>query len=410
MRAARELLREERRGRLFLATYAQSSLGTGAGYVALVVLAYERRPSAWAIALVLMADFLPAMALGPMLGAAADRWSRRWCTVAADLVRGAAFIGIAFVGGIGPTIALALLAGLGSALFTPAALAAIPSLVDEERLPAATSLFGGITDVGRTVGPALAGLGMIVASPQAVVVANGATFLISAALLVRLDFGKRPDSASGDHPMGLLREAREGLVEGARMPGIQIMLLASSGILLFAGMLNVAELLLARKLGAGSVGYAVLVAAYGAGFVAGSLSGARGGDLYELKRRYLGGILVMGLGLVLCSVVPLFGAALAAFAVTGFGNGLMLVHERLIFQRVVPDRLMARLFSLADTAGSWAFALAFVAAGALLSVAGTRALFLIAGAGGIAIWAGSAYGMRSLWARTALSEPARAET
>jgi MFS family permease len=236
------------------------------------------------------------------------------------------------------------------------------------------------------------------------------TFLISAALLVRLDFGKRPDSASGDHPMGLLREAREGLVEGARMPGIQIMLLASSGILLFAGMLNVAELLLARKLGAGSVGYAVLVAAYGAGFVAGSLSGARGGDLYELKRRYLGGILVMGLGLVLCSVVPLFGAALAAFAVTGFGNGLMLVHERLIFQRVVPDRLMARLFSLADTAGSWAFALAFVAAGALLSVAGTRALFLIAGAGGIAIWAGSAYGMRSLWARTALSEPARAET
>ncbi|HEX8073340.1 MAG TPA: hypothetical protein VF545_00020, partial [Thermoleophilaceae bacterium] len=65
MRAARELLRKERRGRLFLAAYTQSSLGNGAGYVALVVLAYDRRPSAWAIALVLMADFLPAMVVGP---------------------------------------------------------------------------------------------------------------------------------------------------------------------------------------------------------------------------------------------------------------------------------------------------------------------------------------------------------
>ncbi|MEA2374108.1 MAG: hypothetical protein QOD53_571 [Thermoleophilaceae bacterium] len=410
MRAARELLRKERRGRLFLAAYAQSSLGNGAGYVALVVLAYDRRPSAWAIALVLMADFLPAMVVGPLLGAAADRWSRRWCAVASDVVRGAAFIAIAFVGDIGSTIALALVAGAGAALFTPAALAAIPGLVGEERLPAATSLFGGITDLGRTVGPALAGIGMIVAGPEAVVVANGVTFLISALLLMRLDFGKRPAAQAGQQPTGLLREAREGLVAGARMPGIQIMLLASSGILLFAGMLNVAELLLARKLGTGSVGYAVLVAAYGLGFVAGSLTGARGRDLAELKRRYLGGILIMGLGLVLSGVAPLFGAALVAFAVTGFGNGLVLVNERLIFQQVVPDRLMGRLFALADTAGSWAFAIAFVAAGALLAVAGTRTLFLVAGAGGIAIWAASSYGLRSLWNRPHLGEPARAET
>jgi MFS family permease len=397
MRAARELLRKERRGRLFLAAYTQSSLGNGAGYVALVVLAYDRRPSAWAIALVLMADFLPAMVVGPLLGAAVDRWSRRWCAVASDLVRAVAFIGIAFVGSIGATVALALLAGVGAALFTPAALAAIPSLVEEENLPAATSLFGGITDLGRTVGPALAGLGMVVAGADAVVIVNGVTFLVSAALLARLDWGRRPQADDDERPVGLLREAREGLVAGARMPGIQVMLLASSGVLLFAGMLNVAELLLARKLGTGEVGYSALVAAYGGGFVAGSLYGARGGELSDLKRRYLGGILIMGLGLVLSGVAPLFGFALAAFAVTGFGNGMMLVHERLIFQRVVPDRLMGRLFALADTAGSWAFALAFVAAGALLSVAGTRTLFLVAGAGGILIWAVSAYGLRSLW-------------
>ena len=45
--------------RLFFLAHAQSSLGTGAGYVALLVLAYKRFPSPWAVALVLLADFFP---------------------------------------------------------------------------------------------------------------------------------------------------------------------------------------------------------------------------------------------------------------------------------------------------------------------------------------------------------------
>ena len=87
MRETLELLKNERAGRLFFAAYAQSALGTGAAYVALVVLAYQRGRSPWAIALVLMADFIPAMIFGPVFGAIADRWSRRWCLVASDLVR-----------------------------------------------------------------------------------------------------------------------------------------------------------------------------------------------------------------------------------------------------------------------------------------------------------------------------------
>src|SRR5207247_1865036 len=140
-----DLLKSERRGRLFFLAHAQSSLGTGAGYVALVVLAYKRQHSAWAIALVLMADFLPAMLLGPLLGAAADRWSRRTCAVVADVARAPAFIAIGLVGGLGATVALALLAGAGAGLFTPAALAALPSLVEHERAPAATALYGALT-------------------------------------------------------------------------------------------------------------------------------------------------------------------------------------------------------------------------------------------------------------------------
>jgi MFS family permease len=395
LRATLRLLRLEPRARLFFGSYAQSALGNGAGYVALVVLAYQAWHSPWAISLVLLADFLPAMLFGPLFGAAADRWSRRRIAIISDLARAVAFIGIAFVGGIWAIIGFALLAGAGAGLFTPAILAALPSLVEEERLPAATSLYGALTDAGRAIGPALAGLGLLVASPEAVAAANGITFLLSAVVLGMVKFGGTPEGAS--ERAGLLREAREGITATARMSGIRVLIGASSGLLLFAAMLNVTELLVAEDLGSGDTGYSVLVAAAGIGFVAGSLAGANGAPIAELKRRYIGGILVMALGIALFAIAPVFVLALLGLGLTGVGNGLLLTHERLIFQKVVPDRLLGRAFALADTAGSWAFAVAFVGAGAALAQVGETALLLGASGGAAVICLWAAYALRTTW-------------
>src|ERR671919_362398 len=78
MRPVLDLLKHERRARIFFLALAQSSLGTGAAYVALLLVAYERFRSPWAIGLILLADVLPAMVLGPVFGAVADRCWRRW--------------------------------------------------------------------------------------------------------------------------------------------------------------------------------------------------------------------------------------------------------------------------------------------------------------------------------------------
>src|SRR3954471_909305 len=141
------LLLREPRARLFFWAHAQSSLGTGAGYTGLLLIAYDRYPGAWGITLVLLADFLPAIVLGPIFGAAADRWSRRACAVVSDVLRAGAFIGIALVGSIEATVALALVAGFGAGLFQPAILAGLPSLVKEDRVPAVMSLYGSIREV-----------------------------------------------------------------------------------------------------------------------------------------------------------------------------------------------------------------------------------------------------------------------
>jgi MFS family permease len=399
-----DLLRSEPRARRFFAAYAQSSIGNGAGYVALVVLAYDRWHSPWAITLVLMADFVPAMLFGPLFGAVADRWSRRRIAVLSDLLRAVAFVAVGLVGGIWATVALALLAGTGAGLFTPAVLAALPSLVDERRLPAATSLYGGITDAGRFIGPGLAALAMSLSSAKAVVIVNGATFLVSAAVVAMTRFGDAPGRADAAEDGGLLRQAREGVVAIARMPGVKTLVLSSSGVILFGAMVNVAELLLAKALGVGAVGYSVLVAIFCAGVAVGSLSGAGGTGVPEYKRRYLLGILLIGAGL-LAAAVPSYPVAALGLALAGLGNGVALVNERLICQRVIPDGVMARAFAVFDTAGSWAFAIAFVGAGALLSFTGPRPLLLLAGLGSVFIWTLAKVALRGLWEVAAEPEP-----
>src|SRR3954449_4372355 len=90
------LLKGERRARWFFAAHLQGALGAGAGYIALLVLAYDRIGSAWGATAVLLADLLPAMLLGPVLGGLIDRTSRLGAAIVADVIRTLAFAGLAF--------------------------------------------------------------------------------------------------------------------------------------------------------------------------------------------------------------------------------------------------------------------------------------------------------------------------
>ncbi len=385
--------------RVYFAVLSQSALGNGAGYIALLVVAYERFHSAWAISLILVADLVPAGLFGPILGAAADRWSRRNCLIVSDVLRGAAFLGIGLVDGFPATVGLALLAGVGTGLFNPASLAAIPSLVRPERLPAATALYGAITDLGFIVGPALAALLLLLGGPEVILFANAATFVLSALVLSRLSFGAAPrlDERAGPRP-GLLREAKEGLAAIAGMAGVRTVVIASGAMLLAAGLFNVAELPFAKdELDAGAAGFAALTAIYGLGFVGGSLSGSRGGEPRVLKRRFLSGLALVGAGFIACGIAPVFAAALPAFAIAGIGNGLLLVYERLLIQTTVADTVMARVFGVRDGLSAWAFASAFLAAGGLIEAFGVRTVLVIAGAGGLLVWAISRFALRHAW-------------
>ena len=396
------VLKYEPRARWFLLANAQSAIGTGAAAVALVVLAYDRMHSPWAITFVLLADFVPTMVLGPIFGAAADRWSQRTCAIAADALRAAAFIALGLVGSYWATVALALVGGIGTALFTPAVLAALPTLAREDRSAAITSLDGATRDLGRTLGPLGAAVGFPLIGPENVMIVNGATFAVSVVVLALVPFGEKRRAAGGYR--ALLREAREGLALTWRLDGVRVVVWASTAITVFAAMVNVGELLIARGLGAGAAGFAVLLVVFGLGVVVGSLAGARGGTLREMRSRYLGALLLTAVAMIGIGLSPNYAAGLFGFAAMGLGNGLVVVHERLIFHAAVPKRLMGRAFAVLETLGGWGFAAAFIGAGAMIAAIGVRAMFVVAGAGGLAVWALATVSLRSAWSGSELDE------
>jgi MFS family permease len=385
VRPVQSLIRHEPSACRFLIAHAQSSLGNGIGYVSLLLLAYERLRSPWAIALVLLADWLPAMVLGPALGALGDRWSRRGCMMTADALRAVAFTGLVLIGGFAPMLGFALLAGVGSALFFPAALSALPDMVEREHVAPLTSTYGALSSIGQTVGPALAGVMVAIASPEAALLVNAATFVVSIAVLaaLRVRAPERTDEAG----------EKTGAIAVVRaLPGVPVLLGSVAALALFMGMLNVAEpLLITRDLAGAAAAFGVFVAVFGLGDVAGSLAAAEGRGEDAMRRRYVVGLSFVGAGLLGLAASPALWAAVAAGGVAGFGMGLSVANQRLLLQHTVPEHARGRVFGLADAAGAWGMALSLLAAGSLVALVGVRPVLAAAGAGVLAVTAATTF-------------------
>jgi MFS family permease len=232
---------------------------------------------------------------------------------------------------------------------------------------------------------------------------NAVTFAISALLLTKVGFRARQPDTDAD-PVAkrwhsaLLGEASAGLRASFGTRALRIVILASTVGLLCAGLFNVAELpFVTKELGVGGSGFALLVALFGIGVALGSLVGTRGGELPMLKRRYLAGLLLMAVSLVGIGLSYVLGTAVVTFVGAGLGNGMMLVHERLLIQTIVPDRMLGRVFGTKDALTAWAFAVAFLLSPAFIGLFGTRRMLLVAGAAALLAWLVPAIALRGAW-------------
>ncbi|MEK6275558.1 MAG: MFS transporter [Actinomycetota bacterium] len=355
---------------LFLAAFG-SGLGTWLAFVALTIDVWDRTRSGTWVGALLIADFLPAIALGLMTGPLVDRLSRRRVMVSADLVRFLVFCTLPFAQSATQIIALAAVAGFATGFFRPAVYAGLPNLVEDAELPNAQGLLQATDAMTTVLGPLAGGVLVAATNPDWAYGINAITFLISAVLILRIPAHLLQVAQAATE--GHWRDVAEGLqlIRGSR--ALLTVLIAWNVSMLGNAGVNVAEVVLAKvSFNAGDFGFGLMLASAGFGLIFGSL---RAGSLVDRRRVadvYVTGLGMMAIGIGAAALAPNVWFAAVCVVISGAGNGVALVCNALLVQRWAPDRLRGRVFTVLMSSNYAVLGLGMVAAGPLTDAVGAR--------------------------------------
>jgi MFS family permease len=363
---------------LFLAS-AGSAFGTYLAAVALTLHVFGLTGSGAWVAALLVADFLPIVVIGLVLGPLIDRFQRRRLMIAADLTRAAVFCALPFVSTPGAIVGLAAVAGVATGFFRPAVYAGVPNLVaDDEDLTEANSLLTGVENLAWVVGPVVAGALVASFGSDPAYWINAATFAFSALLVARIPARQLQSEESLSR--GHWRDVRDGISLVLQAPQLRTVLLVWNVVIVGNAAVNVAEVVFAQEsLGAGSTGFGVLVASSGVGLTLGSFATPVFMGTLGLHRLYVLSVALMGVGWGAAAMAPSLWVAVPLVVVATVGNGMAIVCNQVLIQRGAPDRLRGRAIAVLMSSTYATMAVAMGVAGVLVNALGGRAVWALAG-------------------------------
>jgi MFS family permease len=231
--------------------------------------------TALTVSLVQTATTLPTFLIGLPAGALGDILDRRKLMLGAQffMLVCAAVLGVLTVMdriGIASVLALTFGIGLGSALLRPSWQAVQPELVEREEIPQAAALNGVSMNMARAVGPAIGGVLVAITNAGAVFLANAASFL---GVMGVLAWWKRPPQESALGAEHVTHAMRVGTRFVRHSPRLRSVLTRTLSFCLFSSALWALLPVIAHdRLGLGSGGYGLLLAAVGIGAVGGAFA------------------------------------------------------------------------------------------------------------------------------------------
>lgn len=246
-----------------------SNVGRWMEAVAVGVLVTETTGQAGWTGLVAVAAFAPNALLSPLGGALADRVHRKRLLVASVSVQGvlaALLTLLAATGNAAPGVVtvVVLAAGCAGALGFPAYQAILPDLVPGSDLPGAIALASAQWNLGRVLGPALAGVAIGAGGYEWAFGINAATYLVAVVVLVSLPIAPQRRTSDG----GLLASIGDGFRFAATEPGIRaVLVFFSITLFLAAPFIGLIPAVAIKVFDAGTAGTAALVTAQGVGAV-----------------------------------------------------------------------------------------------------------------------------------------------
>ncbi len=371
--------------RRLAATYAINELGDWMGLIALSVLVYDETGSALATAaLFIGTGFLPAM-LAPVLVAKVELPRPRYALPVLYCAEAAVFAGMALLALNFSLPGLIVLAAIDGALMLAArslTRAVAASLLEPAgELRAGNAILNVAFTGGAAVGPAVAGLVVAGFGVPTALLLDAVSFYAIAWILFTA--GEMPRAEP--EPGHLRERLRAGIAYIREKAALRRLLLAQGAAFVFFAAVIPVEVIYAKEtLGAGDAGYGLMLAAWGAGMVLGSVifAAIRKASLaYLLLFSTLG----VGAGYLGLAAAPTLALACVASAVGGAGNGVQWVTAVSAVQEMTAPGMQARVMSVLESVGSATPGLGFALGGVIAALVSPRAAFLVAGLGVVAI-------------------------
>ena len=361
-----------------------SNIGTWMETVAIGVYVTQATGQAAWTGTVAALTYVPTVLLGPFGGALADRFDRRRFLVGVTLFQTLLAAVLTLLAAtdrlsVAAVATIVLLAGCAFAVAMPALQAMTPDLVGTDDLLGAMSLGAAQFNLGRVVGPALAGL---VITAGGLAWAFGFNVVSFGAVLVALSLVRIPPLVRADGaPARVLRTIADGVVAARRDPGIRTaLLLLLATTFLVSPFIGLVPAVAIKVFGRGAPGTSALVTAQGVGAVLAALAAAPLAARLGRRRLLVAALLLVGPAAVLYGLAPTFPLAVVAIALLGFVYLAVLSGTSTVCQLRAPRELRARIASLF-----------------MLGVGGGHALGLV-----IQGWLGDRVGLPAVTAATGL--------
>jgi MFS family permease len=171
--------------------------------IALPVYVYTLTRSTLQTSLMLMAAFIPRLALGSVAGVFADRWNRKRTMIVLNALLAIGLVPLMLVrseADIWIVYSVQLVEAALAQFFAPAEAAMLPTLVGQGQLVAANALNGLNQNLSRLIGPAVAGIMVGLFGLSGVVLCDAASFVLSAGLILLITADGRPVRTSPPAP------------------------------------------------------------------------------------------------------------------------------------------------------------------------------------------------------------------
>jgi MFS family permease len=324
-----------------------SSLGTWLMVLALPAHVFLVTGSLRDTGLILAAEYLPALVLGPVAGVLTDRWDRRRLMIATSVFR-AASVAVMLLG-TAPGRYWVLYAALvaesaGGVLYGPAALARTPAIVGTGALLNSANALNAVADgTVRLIGGPLGGVLLTLLGIRWLICADALSYLVCAAAIVMTSCPVRDQVNRRTAIRAVARELAAGVrvlraepVARALFPVTVIFLAANaslSAVLIPFGVL---------RLG-GSEHTGFLLSALGVGFLLGAPVLRALLDRGRTRTLLAATLTATAAAYVVLFTSSSLPVALPAAAAVGMFGSMSLVIPQTAVQRVIPNAALGRV-------------------------------------------------------------------